>query len=59
MKARTFEEFFGYVKSELGSISEKDAKAFYNKATKASAPEAPAAEETTSEAAADELKPTE
>jgi len=59
MKARSFEEFFGYVKSELGSVSEKDAKAFYNKATKASAPEAPAAEETPSDASADETKPTE
>jgi len=47
MKARSFEEFFSYVKSEIGSISEKDAKAFYNKAAKESAAETPVAEEPT------------
>lgn len=31
---RKFVEFFGYIKSEIGSISEKDALAFYNKIKK-------------------------
>lgn len=37
MKARSFEEFFGYVISEIGKISKKDAQAFYNKIVKESA----------------------
>jgi hypothetical protein len=47
MKARSFEEFFNYVKSEIGLITEKDAKAFYNKAAKVSAVETPVADEPT------------
>lgn len=31
---RKFEEFIGYIKTEIGSISEKDALAFYNKIKK-------------------------
>lgn len=60
MESRSFEEFFGYVNSEIGKVTTKDAKAFYNKVVKASAPEAPAAEETAPETpAAEETKPTE
>ena len=31
---RKFDEFFGYIKTEIGSITEKDALAFYNKIKK-------------------------